>query len=81
MMIFTEPLLIASAPGHVLTGLGLFFAVAAIALFCLAVEQGTYPGWRYWLSGLHRRLSQRRQMRRRWVRYALFGGVQVAFPA
>ncbi len=79
MMITSEPLLIASAPEHILVGLGLFFTIAAAALFCQAFEQGRYPGLRTWLCGL-RRFFRQRQRRRRWVYYA-FGGARSALSA
>jgi hypothetical protein len=38
-----EPLLIACAPPDLLIGLGLFFALAALTLFILAMDAGHYP--------------------------------------
>ena len=71
MTLFNEPLMIATAPDHILVGLGLFFAFAAVSLFCQAVEQGIYPEWRNLLSSQVRRAVRHREMRGRWVRYTL----------
>jgi len=71
MTLFSDPLMITTAPDQILVGLGLLFAFAAMSLFCLAVEQGHYPGFRRRLHGLPRRVVRRRALRRHWLRPAV----------
>jgi hypothetical protein len=73
MMLFEEPLLIETAPDHILVGLGIFFALTAATLLCQAVEQGVYPELRECLAGLPQRLVRHRQLKQRWAYYT-FGG-------
>lgn len=80
MTILDEPLMIATAPDHILVGLGLFFALAAASLFCQAVEQGVYPEMRHVLSHKLRRTIRHRELRREWVRRT-FGQEWFAYSA
>ena len=73
MMLFEEPLLIATAPDHILVGLGIFFILAAATLLCQAVEQGIYPEHREWLAELPQRLVRHRQLSQRWTYYTFVG--------
>ena len=80
MTVFNEPLLIATAPDHILVGLGLFFTFAGVSLFCQAVEQGVYPRFRGRLVELFQRFARHRQRKQLWVRYAI-GGTRYAQAA
>ncbi len=70
-MLLSDPLMITTAPDQILVGLGLFLALAAVSLFCLAVEQGHYPGFQRRLRDLPRRVVRRRALRRYWLRAAV----------
>lgn len=58
-------ILIADAPTELLLGLGIFFCLAALALFILSIEAGNYRDLSQWLREVHR-LLPRNRARRRW---------------
>jgi hypothetical protein len=62
--------LIASAPAELVLGLGIFFGLAAIILFALAMEAGNYRDLTRWLRDTWNQLSPR-HYRRHW--YATSG--------
>lgn len=50
MNIYEQDLMILSAPADIQIVVVAVFAFAAIALFCLAVEDGVYPSVSHWLA-------------------------------
>jgi hypothetical protein len=73
MRILDEPLMISTAPDHIVLGLGVFFAFAAVSLLCLAIEKGIYQDVPARFGEAFDRFVRQRQRKQRWAYYA-FGG-------
>ena len=67
MTILQHTPLIADTPAEILLVLGIFFTLAALILFALALEAGHYRDVTRWLSDLWQRQSRLQRPRRRWM--------------